>query len=96
MDTEHTPGPWHYSVGDSVVFIRAGKSHAVCQTNTKNYYQKHDSEDLANARLIAAAPDLLEVCELLVMEGASAAVFTMAAKAYEKATGTDLPGLGLK
>ena len=53
--TEHTPGPWQYGVtakGKRGVFLSDGSCIAV--------------ENEANARLIAAAPDLLEVVTVLL------------------------------
>lgn len=64
MSDKFTPGPWHWSanphggarveapgIGIADVLSRAGVPHPV---------QGHC---IANARLIAAAPDLLEACE---------------------------------
>jgi hypothetical protein len=54
--SEHTPGPWKTN-GDPYVSTADGKrSIAFCDTR-----QAH--EDRANARLIAAAPDLLEALQ---------------------------------
>jgi hypothetical protein len=50
--SEHTPGPWKTN-GDPYVSTADGKrSIAFCDT-------RHGYEDRANARLIAATPDLL-------------------------------------
>jgi hypothetical protein len=54
-----SPAPWRVEAGDSVVGIYS-PSGRVAVTNTKTYYQRHDDRDIANANLIAAAPDLLE------------------------------------
>lgn len=55
--TKHTPGPWTYSEGfDPVISSNQGE---VCILEA---YHNH-SEALANARLMVAAPDLLEVLE---------------------------------
>ena len=68
--SKHTPGPWHWS-GDSLTHRQfniyapssAPQEH-VCTVNNLSP-EKLDARDadvaLANARLIAAAPDLLEV-----------------------------------
>jgi hypothetical protein len=59
MTTQHTPGPWKTN-GDPYVSTADGKrSIAFCDTR-----QAH--EDRANARLIAAAPDLLEALKDIV------------------------------
>lgn len=55
----HTPGPWVVTPGDSVVAIHSEDGKRVAATNTQTYYQKYTETDMANARLIAAAPDLL-------------------------------------
>lgn len=68
MSTKHTPftqGPWH--VGErkqaSVVYDESGYAIA----NAEVYHGKHSyDESLANARLIAAAPELLEALRALV------------------------------
>lgn len=69
METKHTKGEWEVSTqGKNGIFILAknptdmGKD-AVCRIYTENSH-KHSSE--ANAKLIAAAPELLEaLVELL-------------------------------
>jgi hypothetical protein len=67
MEGKHTPGPWHYA-GLGEVFAR-GERKVIC--NTKMAYEEHltDGDPVAcanwdaNARLIAAAPDLLAALE---------------------------------
>jgi hypothetical protein len=63
MKTEHTPRPWCTSVGKSgLTFVKEDKKY-IC-------FMERDlmsKEELyANARLIAAAPDLLEFLEELL------------------------------
>lgn len=58
-----TPGPWRakrteYSAGNWDILAFVGREHPICQTSC------YDAE--ANARLIAAAPDLLEALRALV------------------------------
>jgi len=109
MQAKHTPGPWTYSADDKLNGLRAfginrdlGKEAAeergvdvaietiaeVCEANDHAIAE-------ADARLIAAAPDLLEACKQAFEElGASAAwrVSTLRLdvlrKAIAKATGT--------
>lgn len=52
----HTPGPWHYndSEGDGLIESPYGLIARVIGTRNP------DDETLPNARLIAAAPDLLD------------------------------------
>jgi hypothetical protein len=61
----HTPGPWkaerHGACG---AFIIDGEHWQDVGIASVNRYDRHDVE--ANARLIAAAPELLAECERLV------------------------------
>lgn len=66
MGNQHTIGPWSYRAGDSVVFILGADGAAIAATDSKRYYQRHDETDVANARLIAAAPELLAQLEYAV------------------------------
>ncbi len=54
----HTPGPWHIGniVGGRFVFAADG--YAVADATV--YHRNHDDQHLANARLIALAPEMLE------------------------------------
>ncbi len=57
MNTTHTPGNW-YADGE-MVFSEHGSRVADCTQNEEDFRVPSDSEIEANARLIAAAPDLL-------------------------------------
>ncbi len=64
MDTKekhatHTPGPWGYSEGE----IYRGNNPIASVIPSFGWFRK-TAEDEANARLIAAAPELLEQCKL--------------------------------
>ena len=64
MSAAHTPGPWDYAQGFSagrkvVSLVGVAKARRVIA-------QCGGPDRDANARLIAAAPDLLRVAELLV------------------------------
>jgi len=66
---KHTPGPWHFSkvhnfTGTHVSYIKSDKKQ-LAQTRTDDY-NSTEQETLANASLIAAAPDLLEACQYVV------------------------------
>jgi hypothetical protein len=75
MTTKHTPGPWRlcdldefpwecYNTGvpgESTITILDGNGYGVLSVPLST-----TDRNMANARLIAAAPDLLEVCEQLV------------------------------
>ena len=58
MISQHTPGPWTQHEGE----VRA-KNYGLI---SRSYYGKPDGEGAANARLIAAAPDLLEALKWVV------------------------------
>lgn len=61
---EHTPGPWQT---DLEISSKAGRvaiepDIAVVYVQPNRYDESASKQRLANARLIAAAPDLLAVC----------------------------------
>lgn len=64
---QHTPGPWDYNptIRDIVIFGIAtpgvSRRYAILHSLSENGVF-NDAEDDANARLIAAAPDLLAAC----------------------------------
>mgnify|MGYP007071651766 CR=1 FL=1 len=84
---EHTPGPWEVAPDDD------GPRHVIAVDGvliaTAYTYQRTKATVSANARLIAAAPSLLEACQAAV-ESANVnegTVYTMHDKgraAYEK------------
>jgi len=59
METKHTPGPWIYGTHQDSAMVQTAEP---CKT-VATIYAKAPSEREANARLIAAAPDLLEALE---------------------------------
>lgn len=64
MTTNHTPGPWR----QTGVNVRAGDALICYATNHHANTETPESEKLANARLIASAPDLLSALQRLVLE----------------------------
>lgn len=58
--TQHTPGPWHIGRRSGASYIYGPLGEEVAGPST--FTSGHD-ETLANARLIAAAPDLLAALE---------------------------------
>jgi len=58
---QHTPGPWR---ARGPLVLAAARAVALAQGLPQP--AKHYPETLANARLIAAAPALLEACEALL------------------------------
>lgn len=65
---EHTPGDWAVNwrsqEDDSQYFdIEDYNGNTVCKVESYDASEEFQEEGKANARLIAAAPDLLAVCE---------------------------------
>ena len=67
--SKHTPGPWRvfeHSWSDTSV-LAEGFDHAVCLLDINHATEESQASDealmAANARLIAAAPDLLEALQ---------------------------------
>lgn len=93
MNTQHTPGPWEAM--DSVRYdnivrccvMKDGKS--ICDT-ARTYYGQDDNVAKANARIIAAAPELLEACRACLLRDdiASDELGDMLRAAIAKATTT--------
>src|SRR5262245_40952304 len=71
LPMKHTPGPWTVDDGDSDIFgAFAYDGNAVCYLSQPDACGgmlplRGREQDEANARLIAAAPDLLTACQLL-------------------------------
>ena len=66
MKTQHTPGPWYvYSLSNGSVHV--GTAHFWAGThNVIADVMPLRMEKEANARLIAAAPELLEACKSML------------------------------
>ena len=66
--TKHTPGPWQAMLSGNVVYewTPPGGRSISCKivARTTNHNAAPDTEEAANARLIAAAPELLEALKL--------------------------------
>ncbi len=72
MNTKHTPGPWHVSVHNyGMICIKAPEGHPHKTLAAIGYDNSKKNDELltnntANARLIAAAPELLAELEGIV------------------------------
>lgn len=65
-EATHTPGPWRTGhLGEDRVYTKSGAQLCTVMPR-RDDPSRSSQEDFANARLIAAAPDLLEV--LMVVE----------------------------
>lgn len=62
MEAKHTPGPWTTDDIDQSDFYRyvIGENKIVCRVRLKGFMGNKLEHAEANARLIAAAPDLLD------------------------------------
>jgi hypothetical protein len=74
MKTQHTPGPWAIQGGFITAHDGAGYEKAIAKIKTGRDWplvqpaKQDEAEAAANARLIAAAPDLLAALEHAVFE----------------------------
>lgn len=97
--SKHTPGPWKYgrpwslSYGCGLWLVTAestdrGKANVLMQGDCQNHLSAEEAE--ANARLIAAAPDLLEALQAVVrVADRKTAEFDLARAALSRATGQE-------
>ena len=63
MNAKHTPGPWIWSAGLSI--WRESDSQIVSSVACDSVFNPTE-EEVSNARLISAAPDLLAALESMV------------------------------
>lgn len=70
FETKHTPGPWSLDrdgdIRSSHTAENGYASEYVATMLFNNYRDERIEERLPNARLIAAAPDLLAACEAVL------------------------------
>lgn len=67
MNAKHTPGPWHYLGGR---FVAAGTNPGcpfVADCMVSESIRATGTTE-ANAKLIAAAPELLEACKIMLVQ----------------------------
>jgi hypothetical protein len=114
MNATHTPGPWEFDAAGGEGLVKKQtpglSSHiSICRMYDAWICDEHGGTAEANAKLIAAAPDLLNACNAMIdwddrehdhsntfnerMEQCSKA-FTLARQAILKATGIDRPEPG--
>ena len=65
--SQHTPGPWKISDGSDICIVTTDVLIAAV-TSDEDYPQNRETMT-ANARLIAAAPEMLELLERYVKRG---------------------------
>lgn len=86
MTTKHTPGPWTYGrvrLGQgfaewivTAIHHERGRSNVLIAGDTQNHTPSDEAE--ANARLIAAAPDLLEAVRDMISDHGDLSEATLA------------------
>ena len=95
MATQHTPGPWGTDLLEhdhpyQDIVVRAG-TRTICRVWIDDApVHDYNAAQLANARLIAAAPELLEALKVVIddlMYKDHARVINVAHAAIAKATG---------
>lgn len=66
--SKHTPGPWNVSEEFDGTSIKAGMFHVTHTIQACGFHEPDVDKAVtqANARLIAAAPELLEACQALI------------------------------
>jgi hypothetical protein len=71
MNARHTQGPWITDIGTNVngdQFVWPSTNGRFCGHSIAKIYGAHRDKTPANARLIAAAPELLAACETVLSE----------------------------
>jgi len=71
MEHELTPGTWLVEEDDGTGAVMMGDSPCLCVTTANEHIAFVFSDKPANARLIAAAPDLLAACKAVEERGDS-------------------------
>ena len=59
MITTHTPGPWHIMDHDKEMIYITSADGGICKIPSIRHFEQQK----ANAKLISAAPELLEACK---------------------------------
>ncbi len=70
-ETKHTPGPWHVQIGprkNSIPHIRSENMDYVMDSPSRGSMGHGSVRQMADAHLIAAAPELLAALELIVSD----------------------------
>ncbi len=95
-NAKHTPGPWHTGIGKAGRIIYAADGFAVADATV--FHGRHQGDgpsttEVENARLIAAAPELLAALEAITNESVclKAAIVEQARAAITKAKGEEAP-----
>lgn len=85
MSAAHTPGPWFVLQNPMGSDCITAEDCTIC--SMPDWDDDYANEEAANARLIAAAPDLLEALQGLMHKDCGEPAFFAARAAIAKATG---------
>jgi hypothetical protein len=70
MNTKHTPGPWHVQPIGSERYVEAQGPKMICDMQRNEASNPIELAEIdANAKLIAATPDLLEALQAMLLIG---------------------------
>lgn len=97
--SKHTPGPWIYDEAASEIGAETDNGAMTTIATMTDWFPEYYQERYANARLIAAAPDLLEALQEIAAPACMAmnsadrveAFRDIARAAISKATGIPTP-----
>jgi hypothetical protein len=69
MSAAHTPGPWKVFPGSTQVVRDQGDvvGETICEAENCNAFVQNEARNQANARLIAAAPEMLEALRAVLL-----------------------------
>ena len=87
--TQHTPGPWYFH-DEGLYLHKEGREYTYRFLDLGRHCNKREWK--ANARLIAAAPDMLAALQLIPIYGLPVATLDAIRDAITKATGTRWEG----
>ena len=88
MTAQHTPGPWHVNTSGVIVDVRHvvdGRERIVARISTRDTMEK-SADEVADAQLIAEAPELLTLLQEIVDRGLSMTRIDKARAAIARAT----------
>ena len=80
MNAKHTPGPWNAIAGKLGFFINRVNQQSIAVTCIDSWQTEEEHE--ANARLIAAAPELLAALQAFVEQATKVSGFPQAYEPY--------------
>jgi hypothetical protein len=64
MTQPHIPGPWHVEQNEDGLVIHSDDGTEICEVTGQTFDEYAEEETEANAKLIAAAPELLDALKM--------------------------------